>query len=635
MGILAKEVLLNTKVRAFKKRRTVQLLVLTLFAILLSVVQNTLNQNYTTAIILSITFFVISGLFYYIKKDKVLFASNCLLIILIISMTQIIAIGSGLKDVGYLAYCGILIYGGMLGTKRFYTLLLASVLLLTICLGLANVFNWLEFKVQHKPWVILIDTFIVIMVIGFSIWLLINDLSNLFGKLERENIRVKKSEEKIKYLAHHDPLTNLPNRLSTLERFKQTQNLSNQQHQSLCVLFLDLDNFKTINDSMGHTAGDDLLKSVSQRLLAIIPEKGTVCRQAGDEFILILGELESPDCATKVALKILDSIGKPHLINDSEHVITCSLGIAYASEADEEFNALIHKADIAMYKAKDAGRNAYRFYTEGMNSDVAEHLNIISDMRIALQEGHFQLYYQPQFDLNSLKVIAAEALLRWKHPVQGFISPDTFIPLAEKSGLIVDIGKWVIEESCRQAKIWCSGKEENFIIAANLSSVQFKRGNLEDIVQKALKENNLNPKNLELELTESLLISDSPQLQNILSNFSSHGIHLSLDDFGTGYSNLAYLHKFNVETLKIDQSFVKGMLKHPQDENLVKAIINLAQSLGLRTLAEGIEDQQSLEKLQEFGCECGQGWLWAPALPSQKFETFMEDLGTPLKAETV
>jgi EAL domain-containing protein (putative c-di-GMP-specific phosphodiesterase class I) len=219
--------------------------------------------------------------------------------------------------------------------------------------------------------------------------------------------------------------------------------------------------------------------------------------------------------------------------------------------------------------------------------------------------------------------------------VQGFISPDTFIPLAEKSGLIVDIGKWVIEESCRQAKIWCSGKEENFIIAANLSSVQFKRGNLEDIVKKALKDNNLNPKNLELELTESLLISNSPQLQNILSNFSSHGIHLSLDDFGTGYSNLAYLHKFNVETLKIDQSFVKGMLKHPQDENLVKSIINLAQSLGLRTLAEGIEDQQSLEKLQEFGCECGQGWLWAPALPSQKFETFMEDLGTPLKAETV
>jgi len=361
---------------------------------------------------------------------------------------------------------------------------------------------------------------------------------------------------------------------------------------------------------------------VAQRLKGAVRSSDTVSRQGGDEFLIIVAGLQDQESVAMVAAKIIDVMAQPFKINSMEISATCSVGVAMYPDNGHDFDALLKHADMAMYKAKESGRNAFRFYDAEMNTNVIEHLHLISGIRSALLRNEFRLHYQPQFDLNSGRIIGAEALIRWHNPELGNIPPNKFIHVAERSGQIHEIGTWVINEACRQAKLWQVAGLQDLVIAVNLSPVQFRRDNIERDVINALEKHNLLASSIELELTESLLIVDSEQIKTLLKRIRALGVHLSIDDFGTGYSNLGYLSRFEVERLKIDQSFIRRMTENSNDEGIVRAIIEMAHSLKLEVVAEGVEHRQALERLKQLGCEYGQGYYWSPALPPEEFFRF-------------
>jgi diguanylate cyclase (GGDEF)-like protein len=392
----------------------------------------------------------------------------------------------------------------------------------------------------------------------------------------------------------------------------------------VALLFLDLDNFKTINDSLGHPAGDDLLCQVAARLQQVVRSGDTVCRQGGDEFLLGLGEVRDRDDAASAALKVLERLSVPFTVSGHQVLMSCSLGIALAPDDGCDFDTLLKKADMAMYKAKDSGRNAWRCYDQEMDSSVNEHLRLAADMRSALEQQQFALHYQPQVELPSGRLVSAEALVRWEHPQLGMILPETFIPIAENTGLIIDLGAWVLQEACTQAMRWRMAGFDWMRVSVNLSPLQFRRGDVDLVVSKALQDSGLPASALELELTESLFIDEPEAVAAVLHRLRERGVSLSIDDFGTGYSNLGYLQRFEVEILKIDRSFISRLVENPQDQAIVRAIVQMAHSLNLTVLAEGIEDRQTLERLIELGCDLGQGFLWAEGVPSDAFDTLLQ-----------
>jgi diguanylate cyclase (GGDEF)-like protein len=390
------------------------------------------------------------------------------------------------------------------------------------------------------------------------------------------------------------------------------------------VLFLDLDNFKTINDSFGHTIGDALLTTVARRLRECTRETDTICRQGGDEFLIVLSNVSDADAATAIAVKILGSVEKPIHIEGNELSTSLSIGISVYPDDSKDVDTLLNLADTAMYSAKESGRNAYRFYTDQMNVDAHDHQHIRVGIRRALEHDEFVLHYQPQIDLSSGEVIGAEALIRWNHPEQGLLAPGRFMHVAEDSGLIVPMGDWVIREACRQAVEWQASGLPELVVAVNVSAMQFKRGDLEQSVLLALDESRLEPRFLELELTESILIQDTEKVLETVKRLKVHGLQLSIDDFGTGYSSLSYLKRFNVDTLKIDRSFVCDMATDPNDAILIRTIIQMARSLGLKTIAEGIEDEHQLSFLRLQYCDVGQGYYFAKPMPADDFAEYLK-----------
>jgi len=348
-----------------------------------------------------------------------------------------------------------------------------------------------------------------------------------------------------------------------------------------------------------------------------------VARLGGDEFLLLVPEVADADAVGDIAGKVVAGLMAPFDVIGMEIFSGCSLGVTMFPADGEDFDSLLKKADIAMYRAKESGRNAYRFWDGEMNASVVEHVELLSAMRTALAQDEFTLAYQPQFDLRTGRLIGAEALLRWCHPDKGPISPTRFIPLAERSGLIVPIGDWVLQEACAQAQRWRAAGWTELTVSVNVSPVQFRRGSVETSVAQALADSGLPSANLELELTESLLIQDSLQLAESLASLRRMGVRFAIDDFGTGYSNLAYLKRFEVERLKIDQTFVRRLTDDVQDQAIVRAIVQMASSLNLYTVAEGVEDGATLALLGDLGCQQGQGFHWSPAVPPAEFEAFL------------
>ena len=442
----------------------------------------------------------------------------------------------------------------------------------------------------------------------------------LAWELERE-----KNQERIEYLAHHDPLTTLPNRRLAHDRMQQALAYADRQGNKVAVLFLDLDNFKNINDSLGHSVGDALLLEVTQRLQACLRGTDTLSRQGGDEFLIILTEVREADNVIRVAEAIQEKLQDAFHIEGNELSSTLSMGIAVYPDDGEDFETLLRKADTAMYTAKSAGRNAYRFYTEQMNLDANERLRVRHWLRQGLENDYFVVHYQPQIDLASGAVVGAEALVRLQHPTAGLIMPGRFIAVAEDSGLIIPIGTWVLRQACRQLAAWHQAGWPRLGMAVNLSVAQFKRGDLEQCVVAALKEADLSPNRLELEVTESILIDDAEQVLETMQRLNDLGTRFSIDDFGTGYSSLAYLKRFNVDKLKIDQSFVRDLLNNTEDAAIVHAIVQMARGLNIRTIAEGVEDGATLAFLRTQQCDEAQGYHLGRPMPAEEFARFLRE----------
>jgi len=442
----------------------------------------------------------------------------------------------------------------------------------------------------------------------------------------------KQAEERIEFLAHHDALTGLPNRVLLRDRFEHAVAFAERGKSHVAVLFLDLDNFKVVNDTLGHAAGDRLLQAVVSRLAECVRDTDTVSRHGGDEFILLLNEIVHPEAVERIAGEVLLRLGESVAIDGHELNMPCSIGISLYPEDGQDFDTLLQKADTAMYNAKDAGRNTYRFFDEEMNRRAQEHLLLQTRLHQALGNGELRLHFQPQLDIGSGRVLGVEALLRWHNPELGEVSPSRFIPVAEECGLIVPIGSWVLEEACRQAQGWRSGGLGDLSVSVNLSALQFRRANLVDSVVTALDKSGLPPQLLELELTESILLQDLDNTLEAVQRLKMLGVRLAIDDFGTGYSSLSYLKRMAVDKLKIDRTFVRDIAADPDDAAIVRAIIQMAQGLRLETVAEGVETDDQLTFLRQAGCQEVQGFLFSRPLCGDALEAFLRS-GRDLKPE--
>ncbi|HTD11807.1 MAG TPA: EAL domain-containing protein [Steroidobacteraceae bacterium] len=433
---------------------------------------------------------------------------------------------------------------------------------------------------------------------------------------------------KMTHLAQHDGLTDLPNRVLLNDRLREAIILSSRHQRKLSVLFLDLDRFKHINDSLGHVVGDRLLQSVARRLFACVRSSDTVGRQGGDEFVVLLWEVRRAEDAAVTAAKILETVRKPHLIDEHELHITGSIGIVTYPDDGTDVETLMKKADLAMYHAKETGRDSYQFFKPAMNARAIERQSLEDSLRYALERQELVLHYQPKINLATGGIIGAEALIRWRHPQRGLVPPGQFVTIAEDCGLIVPIGRWVLREACRQARAWQTAGLPRLCVAINVSAMELRAPGFVAGVRAVLKETGLEPRYLELELTETVLIEDSRSVADVLKELKSIGVLLALDDFGTGYSSLSRLKRFPIDALKIDQSFVRDLTTDEDDAGIVTAVIAMGKSLQMRVVAEGVETREQLEILQQHGCPQGQGFYFCRPVPAEEF-------GQLLKSDTV
>lgn len=446
-----------------------------------------------------------------------------------------------------------------------------------------------------------------------------------FVALLQDVTEQKKNESLIWQQANFDQLTNLPNRRMFLDRLDHEIKSAQRTKTKIGLLFLDLDNFKEVNDTLGHKAGDELLKMAANRLTECIRDVDIVARLGGDEFIVILGNLTNELDIERVSQLILKTLKEPFYLNNEPAYVSASIGITTYPDDAENVDMLLKNADQAMYAAKQCGRDRYSYFTKSLEEAAEYRRQIGNDLRMALEEKQFWLAYQPIVHLTSGKIHKAEALLRWNHPINGFYSPDEFIPIAEETGIINDIGDWVFHEAVNQVKLWRESIHPNFQISINKSPLQFHHStNNHRSWLEHLKELNIPTECIAIEITENLLLDASESVGNVLLEYSEAGIDISLDDFGTGYSSLAYLQKYDVDYIKIDRSFISELALHPKKIVLCKSIILMAHELGMQVIAEGIETKEQHDILKAMGCDYGQGFLFSEGVSANAFETFFD-----------
>ncbi|MFL9927109.1 EAL domain-containing protein [Herbaspirillum lusitanum] len=434
---------------------------------------------------------------------------------------------------------------------------------------------------------------------------------------------MKRYEAELEFQASRDTLTGLINRHMLRNNLDQAISSATRQQHSMWVVFVDLDRFKFVNDTLGHKAGDVLLKTIAGRLRAAVRQADTVARLGGDEFIMILPEQEETLLDTRSLQRIMDAVAAPVTIEGHTLFMTCSLGISCYPADGLDGETLVKHADIAMYRAKQTGRNNFQFYTPAMNEQALERLRIEGDLRNALDNNEFLLHYQPKVDLQSGRVVGMEALIRWQHPQLGMVSPARFVGLAEETGLILPIGAWVLRTACAQCRVWQLAGYSDLSVSVNLSVRQFLQKDLVSSVADALQDTGLAATSLELELTESLMMTDVEHAIGILRELKTLGVNLSIDDFGTGYSSLAYLKRFPIDVLKIDKSFVRDITSDADDAAITASIISLARHLKLKVIAEGVETDEQLDYLRHYGCDEIQGYLFSPPVPPERFEEIL------------
>lgn len=460
--------------------------------------------------------------------------------------------------------------------------------------------------------------------------LLARSLQFALARYKLQSQVLRRAEETIHHLAYYDPLTSLPNRVLLMDRLNMALACARRNKETLAVLFLDLDRFKVINDTLGHSTGDELLKVIAERLRSSVRESDAVARLGGDEFVLLLPGIKDTENTVKISYKILQLVRQPMRIGLQELNITTSIGIALYPNDGEDGDTLLKNADAAMYHAKEQGRNNYQVFTQVVYRKVHEQLVIESNVLRGLEREEFVLYYQPQVDLNTLRIVGMEALIRWQHPERGLLSPSEFIPLLERNGQIVPVGEWVLRATCAQSKAWQEAGFSSIRMAVNLSAIQIRQRNLVEVMRLLLKENGINPSYLELEVTESAIMEDVENSIYMLDKLRGLGISIALDDFGTGYSSLSYLRRFSINTLKIDASFVHDIPLHADDITLVTTIIIMAKSLKLKTIAEGVETIEQLEFLNSLKCDEVQGYFFSPPVPAEEAAKLLSNPYRPL-----
>lgn len=428
----------------------------------------------------------------------------------------------------------------------------------------------------------------------------------------------------IVHLAEHDSLTGLSNRTLLNDRLSQAIAYAARHNGQLAVLFMDLDGFKHVNDSLGHPTGDKLLQSVAKQIEGCVRTPDTVSRQGGDEFLVLLQDLQKPDDAAIAAIRVLKAVAKPHLVDSHDLSVTASIGVSVYPEDGVTAAILIKNADTAMYQAKESGRNTYRFFKPEMNVRAVKRRSLGEDLRHALEQDEFSLHYQPKINLQSGAICGVEALIRWKHRRRAFIPPFQFIPIAEDFGLILPIGAWVLSEACSQSKAWVNAGLPPITMAVNVSTIQFQNDGFLDCLFAILSETSMDPMSLELEFTESILMRNAGLAASVLQTLKDCGVRVAIDDFGTGFSSLNYLRKFPLDALKIDRSFVSEITRGAEDAALVTAMIKIARSLKLQVIAEGVETPEQLAFLKAEGCDEAQGYLFGRPVPANQFARLLE-----------
>ncbi|MFQ3251260.1 putative bifunctional diguanylate cyclase/phosphodiesterase [Glaciecola sp.] len=608
--------------RQIRSRRLMQISGVILIGLLLSVA---VAKNITLVLLLAgIVSLLVAFAFAY--KGKRVTSAYILMWSMTAMLSMLSITGAGLFDLAILGYPCILIMAALLGSLRLFVSLLTFIVLQCILIG------WLTLHghmIPHTPrvtWAHLVFILIIFLVTAYCIYIMVCDIKHLLQSFHSENEKVKSSKAEIQHLAHHDVLTNLPNRLYGEELFHDLLDKCQKNEQKLALMFIDLDNFKPVNDALGHAAGDELLKQLSNRLVNVLPYSHKIIRFGGDEFLVLAPCEHGSQQLSALANNIIENVTAEFVILANQVSVSASIGIACAPTDGTDFKQLCRKADIAMYRAKEDGRNNYHYYDDSLDQVRSDQFELLQRLRQALNEQQFELYYQPIIELSSKRVSAVEALIRWPQEDGSMIGPDQFIPLAESSGLINELGRWVIHQACKDCALWRQQGFPTMSVAINLSVVQFKDGHLPKTIEDNLNEFGLSGNALELELTESLLIVESEHIQKQLDALNELGAMIAIDDFGTGYSNLSYLRKFNASTLKIDRSFISTQEQWKTNKPLVKAIIQMAKSLGLQTVAEGIENEHVETCLSELGCSKGQGYYWSPAVPSSKLPELLAQL---------
>lgn len=535
------------------------------------------------------------------------------------------ATGAGVFDIAMLGYPGVIIFAALLGGIALFSTVLSLVLLQCITLA------WLVLNnvvVPHPPmlsWPHILFIMIIFVITGFSVFILVQDIRRLMYSLQREVAKVEQNRAHIQHLAHYDPLTNLPNRIMGERLFNKRLRESEEKGLQLALLFIDLDNFKPINDALGHAAGDRFLQQISQTITDRLSANQYLIRFGGDEFILLAPDISCKSEIDTLCNNLITWCSSEFEILQTKIVVSASIGAAQAPFDGKQYKQLCRKADIAMYEAKRNGRNRYEYYDVRFDKENDEKFTLIQRLRPAVNANELEVYYQPLIDLKSNRVEAVEALLRWPQNDGSMIFPDKFIPLAESSGLITPLGEWVLNQACDFCAKQHKNGHSNLVVAVNLSFAQFKDGTLPLLVEQALLNSKLSPEYLELELTETILADENGTIAEQLESIKSLGVHFAIDDFGTGYSNLNYLRTFNASKLKIDRIFINTLGFQGGDDTLVSAIINIAESLGMRTVAEGIENKAALDKLKGMGCNLGQGYYWSKPVSASEIERFMSN----------
>lgn len=533
-------------------------------------------------------------------------------------------IGGGLYSVPILCFPVLLLFGGLFAELTvFLSVGLFFVGMITLMgLGdiLDNSYNPIEHLVTAQSRMV---GFISITVLaGFCGWIFGRDMRGAFNALNAEHQLVVESQEVIQELAYNDALTGLSNRLAAKEAYEKMLADVDFRKERIAFYFIDLDNFKVINDLFDHAAGDQLLVTIATRLKRLTRQEDVACRIGGDEFVVFVRAKSSFDF-DGLAKRVMSAVAQPHYILGAEAEITASIGVAFVSDGGLSFDEVRKKSDMAMYKAKQSGKNKYHYYSESLHTEYMKSINVLNGLKDALSEGFLDLHFQPQVNLATNKVDSVEALLRWNRGNPYGFTPDDFIPVIESTELIHDIGAWVIQEACRTCKKWHQ-QGHKISVAVNASALQITRLNFHGLVKGALADSGLEAEFLEIELTEHVLLTENMEVRTRLKALKNLGVKIAIDDFGTGYSNMNYLTRLKVDVLKLDQSFISDITVSKESLVIVTAIIEMANVLGMKVIAEGVESLAQRDTLKKLGCTLGQGFVWSKALPSQELVQFLE-----------